>query len=304
MRLLTRSDFDGLACAVLLKEIGLIDEYKFVHPKDVQDGLVEVTENDILTNIPYANGCGMWFDHHASENERIPERGSYKGDWRLADSAARVIYDYFGGKQTFCRLSEMMDAVDKADAGKFTRDEIMNPTGWVLLSFIMDPRTGLGRFRDYRISNYDLMMKMIDLCRTNTAESILEDSDVQERVNRYYRLDKVFRDMLETHSKADGNVIISDLRGFDEIHPGNRFMIYALFPEQNISIWLIDGKQKQNAVFAVGHSILNKTSQTNVGSLMLKYGGGGHHRVGTCQVAYAEADKVLAELVDQMKKDG
>ncbi|MBI5814770.1 MAG: exopolyphosphatase [Nitrospinae bacterium] len=304
MRLLTRSDFDGLACAVLLKELGLIDDYKFVHPKDIQDGLVEVTENDVLTNIPYVPGCGMWFDHHASENERLPDKGTFKGDWRETDSAARVIFDYFGGKQAFGKLSVMMDAVDKADAGRFTRDEIMNPSGWVLLSFIMDPRTGLGRFRDYKISNYDLMMKMIGLCRSKTAEEILDDSDVQERVVRYYTQDKLFRDMLEGHTKTDGNVIISDMRGVGEIQPGNRFMIYALFPEQNISIWLIDGRQKQNAVFAVGHSIVNRTSRTNVGSLMLKYGGGGHLRVGTCQVAYDTADRVLAELVNQMKKDG
>lgn len=303
MRLLTRSDFDGLACAVLLEEMGFIDSYKFVHPKDVQDGLVEVTRNDILANIPYVPGCGMWFDHHVSEDERHGAK-DFKGASRLADSAAHVIYGYFGGEGRFAKLSALLAAVDKADSGKFTPEEILNPTGWVLLSFIMDPRTGLGRYRDYRISNYDLMMKMIGLCREKTAEDMLEDPDVKERVKRYFEQDSQFRRMISAHTSVDGNVIITDLRDVAEIYTGNRFVIYALYPGQNISVWLIDGKQKQNAVFAVGHSIINKTSKTNVGSLMLGYGGGGHHRVGTCQVPHDDADVTLTELVERMKQDG
>lgn len=303
MRLLTRSDFDGLACAVLLEEMGLIDSYKFVHPKDMQDGLVEVTNNDILANIPYVPGCGMWFDHHVSEDERHGAKG-FKGASRMADSAARVIYDYFAGEGRFSKLSSLIAAVDKADSGRFTPEEILNPAGWVLLSFIMDPRTGLGRYRDYRISNYDLMMKMIGLCRDKTADEMLADPDVAERVKRYFEQDAQFRRMITAHTRVDGNVIITDLRNVAEIFTGNRFVIYALYPTQNISIWLIDGKQKQNAVFAVGHSIINRTSRTNVGSLMLGYGGGGHHRVGTCQVPHDDADVTLMELVERMKQDG
>lgn len=303
MRLLTRSDFDGLACAVLLEEMGLIDNYKFVHPKDVQDGLVEATNDDILANIPYVPGCGMWFDHHVSEDERHGAK-DFTGASRQADSAARVIYDYFGSDGRFARFSEMIAAVDKADAGKFTPEEILNPSGWVLLSFIMDPRTGLGRYRDYRISNYALMMKMISMCRDNTAEGMLADPDVAERVKRYLEQDGLFRKMITDHTRVDGNVIITDLRDVAEIYTGNRFVIYALYPEQNISVWLIDGKLKQNVVFAVGHSIINRTAKTNVGSLLLGYGGGGHHRVGTCQVPHDDADATLAELVKRMKQDG
>jgi len=303
MRLLTRSDFDGLACAVLLEEMGFLDSYKFVHPKDVQDGLVEVTSDDILANIPYAPGCGMWFDHHVSEDERHAAK-DYKGASREADSAARVIYDHFGGESRFGKLSAMIAAVDKADAGKFTPDEILNPAGWALLSFIMDPRTGLGRYRDYRISNYGLMMKMIDMCRDKTPGEMLADPDVTERVKRYFEQDAQFRAMILGHTRVDGNVIITDLRNVAEIYTGNRFVIYALYPEQNISVWLIDGKHKQNAVFAVGHSIINRTAKTNVGSLLLGYGGGGHHRVGTCQVPYSDADVTLSELLERMKQDG
>ncbi len=304
MRLLTRSDFDGLACAALLKEAGVIDSWKFVHPKDVQDGLVEVTDNDVLANIPYVKGAKMWFDHHSSEKERLGSDIKFEGDSRLADSAARVIYDYYGGEKRFPKMGQMILAVDKVDSAKLSVNEIQEPTGWVLLGFIMDPRTGLGRFRDFRIANYELMEKLIDACRTKNIDEILADPDVKERIDVYMEQGKLFKDMLLKVTKTDGNVIISDLRGLDTIYTGNRFLIYSLFPQQNISIWAVDGKDKLNCAIAVGHSVLNRTSKTDVGSLMLKYGGGGHKQVGTCQVPYADADKVIAEFVAQMKKEG
>lgn len=304
MRLLTRSDFDGLACAVLLKEAGIIENYKFVHPKDIQDGIIDVTVNDVLANIPFVEGCGLWFDHHSSEEERVGLKNRYRGESRPAPSAARVIYDYYGGKDKLGHLEEMMNAVDKSDSGQYTFDDITNPRGWVLLSLIMDPRTGLGRFRDYRISNYELMEDMIEYCRKISIDEILEIPDVQERIKRYNEQNDLFREMLKRYSHTNGNVIITDLRGVDVIYSGNRFLIYTIYPEQNISVWVIDGKNKQNCVFAVGHSIINRTSKTDVGSLMLKYGGGGHKAVGTCQVPYEEAGKVLEALVSVMKKDG
>lgn len=303
MRLLTRSDFDGLACAVLLKEARIIDDRKFIHPKDLQDGIIEVTENDILANVPFVEGCGLWFDHHSSEDERLQLKGKYKGDSRPAPSAARVIYDYYGGKEKFGHLDEMMAAVDKADSAQFTIEEILNPQGWVLLSFIMDPRTGLGRFKGYRISNYQLMDDLIECCRKTSIDEILNQPDVQERVKQYFEQNELFKNMVNKYTRFDANVIITDLRGVEVIYSGNRFMIYSLYPEQNISIWIVDGRDKQNCVFAVGHSIINRTSKTNVGSMMLKYGGGGHAAVGTCQVAYEDAEHVLAELVAGMKKD-
>ncbi|MDH4184906.1 MAG: exopolyphosphatase [Nitrospinota bacterium] len=303
MRVLTRSDFDGLACCVLLKEVGVMTDVTFVHPKDIQDGKVDVTSNDILANVPYVAGCGMWFDHHSSEEERHNAQG-YKGESRLAPSAARVIYEYYGGKEKLGHLEEFVVNVDKADSGQFTAEEILNPAGWVLLSFVMDPRTGLGRYRDYRISNYNLMLDMIGYCARKKIDDILEIPDVKERVARYFSQEKEFEEMIKKHTSVEDNVIITDLRGLEEIKTGNRFVIYALYPKQNISIWIVDGKQRQNAVFAVGHSILNRTSKTNVGSLMLKNGGGGHSNVGTCQVPYDEAPRVLRELVASMKKDG
>lgn len=304
MRLLTRSDFDGLICAVLLKEAGIINSWKFVHPKDMQDGIVEVGSNDVLANVPFVPGCGLWFDHHSSEQERLELKGQYQGDSRPAPSAARIVYEYYGGAEKFPGFEEMMLGVDKADSGQLTVDEVLNPQRWILLSFIMDPRTGLGRFQDYQISNYQLMEELIDYCRTITIEEIIELPDVKERVNRYFEQDKLFRDMLQKYSRTEGNVIITDLRGVSPIYTGNRFVIYSLFPAQNISVWIIDGKNKQNCVISVGHSIINRTSQTDVGSLLLKYGGGGHRKVGTCQVPYGDADQNIKAIITQLREKG
>ncbi len=306
MRLITRSDFDGLACAVLLKEAEVIDDWSFVHPKDVQDGRVPVTANDVLTNVPYAPGCGMWFDHHSSEDERLGLPVSFKGACRPAPSCARVIYEFYGGASRFPRLTEtgLLAAVDKADSAQFTADEILNPRGWVLLSFIMDPRTGLGRYHDYRMSNYQLMGYMIEYCRTMRVEQILRLPDVQERVMRYLEQEGPFRQMLREHATMQESVVVLDLRGLDEIKPGNRFTIYSLFPEANVSVQIFDGKGKQNTVLACGHSILNRTCTADIGSLMLRYGGGGHRTVGTCQVAHEDAQGVLTEVVAVLNARG
>jgi nanoRNase/pAp phosphatase (c-di-AMP/oligoRNAs hydrolase) len=304
-RLVTRSDFDGLVCAVLFKEMDMIDDIKFVHPKDMQDGKIEITSRDITTNLPYVEAAHLVFDHHLSET--IRNQG--KKDNHIIDpdamSAARVVYNYYGGAEKFPRVSEeMMTAVDKADAAQFTLDEILNPGGWVLLNYLMDPRTGLGRFRTFRISNYQLMMKLIDCCRDMTIEEILDLPDVKARVELYFEQEEKFKQQLKRCSKIYKNLILLDLREEEVIHAGNRFMIYALYPDCNISIHIIWGFKKQNTVFAVGKSIVNRSSNTNVGELMLKYGGGGHQAAGTCQIDHDKAPEVLKELINQINQDG
>lgn len=298
MRLLTRSDFDGLACAVLLKEIGIMDNWMFVHPKDVQDGRYPGDPNDIVANVPYIEGCGYWFDHHSSEDERLTMKLEYKGLSKAAKSAARVIWEYFGGNEKFGdKFDEMLYYVDKVDSGDLNAEEIADPKGWILLGFIMDPRTGLGRYRHFNVSNYQLMEHLIDYCRELPIDEILSLPDVKERVDLYFERDKQFRGMLKARTEMFGNVAILDLREQEEIYPGNRFTLYSMYPECNISIQIIWGKMKQNTVFSVGHSILNRTSKVDVGSVMLKFGGGGHKQVGTCQVPHDEADAVLGQMV-------
>jgi nanoRNase/pAp phosphatase (c-di-AMP/oligoRNAs hydrolase) len=298
-RLVTRSDFDGLVCAALLKELGILDEIKFVHPKDMQDGLVELSDRDITTNLPYVPGVRLAFDHHESETLRLGDSAENHIIVPGALSAARVVYDYFGGAERFTRVSEsLMDAVDKADSALFSLDEIKTPAGWILLSFLMDPRTGLGRFRDFRISNYQLMMELIDACLECSVEEVLELPDVVERVTLYNEHASAAEEQLLARSTVHGSLVVLDLREDEVIHPTNRFMIYALYPDCNISIHVLWGLKQQNTVFAMGKSIVNRSSETDVGALMLSYGGGGHEAAGTCQVANDAAETVLAELVE------
>ena len=301
-RLVTRSDFDGLVCAMLLKELDLIDDIKFVHPKDVQDGKIDITENDITTNLPFDKRVGLAFDHHESElirNKKEEYEGKYiiDGD---AKSAARVVYDYYGGKETFTRVSEeIMLAVDKGDSADFTEEEILNPTDWVLMNFLMDARTGLGRFHDFRISNYDLMMELIDYCVDHDIKQVLELPDVKERVEMYFEQQELFKAQLRRITRIHNKVAVIDLRNEETIYTGNRFMVYAMWPEVEISVHVAWGFKKQNTAVMIGKSIINKNSNFNIGELCLTYGGGGHANAGTCQL---DNDKVDAELPNIIEK--
>ena len=304
-RLVTRSDFDGLVCAVLFKDLKMIDEIKFVHPKDMQDGTILVSDNDITTNLPYVKGVYLAFDHHHSETIRLDDAPSNLVIDPDAPSAARVVYGYYGGKTRFKGISEeMMDAVDKSDSAQFSEDEILNPQGWVLLNFIMDSRTGLGRFREFRVSNYQLMMELIDYCHGHTIDEILDLPDVKERIDLYVEHQENFMDQLKRCTTIHKNFGILDLREEKVIFAGNRFEIYALYPEINITSHVIPGLHGLNTVFAVGKSVLNRSSKTNIGELMLEYGGGGHENAGTCQVDNDDADKIMKALIERINADG
>ena len=304
-RLVTRSDFDGLVCAILLKELNMIDEIVFVSPKDMQDGKVAITERDITTNLPYVPSAGMAFDHHSSEILRNPGAHSNLIINPSAPSAARVVFEHFGGGRTFPESFHfMMEAVDKVDAAQFDRDEILRPNRWVLLGYLMDPRTGLGRFRDFRISNDDLMMTLIEYCRDHSIEEILSLPDVKERADLYREHAPKATEQIRRCAALHGKLVVLDLRREESIWACNRFMVYALFPQINISIHVTWSANQRNTVFAVGKSILERTSKTNIGALMLEYGGGGHEAAGTCQVSNDQADAVLAKLVTRINQDG
>lgn len=303
-RLVTRSDFDGLVCAVLLKEIDLIDDILFVHPKDMQDGKIDVSDNDISTNLPYVQGIHLCFDHHYSETIRNVSHKNHIINPN-APSAARVVYDYYGGEKVFKNVSkDMMDAVDKADMAKFSREEILNPIGWTLLNFIMDSRTGLGRHHEFRISNYQLMMKLIDLCGKKSIDDILKDPDVRERIELYMEHYVPSIEQLKRCSSVHDNLVLIDFLKEENIYAGNRFMIYALYPEVNVSMHIMWGRDKEIVVFALGKSIINDTCKTNIGQLMLEYGGGGHIAAGTCQIPLADAKRVQNELIEIINKNG
>ena len=302
-RLVTRSDFDGLVCAMLLNELDLINDIKFVHPKDVQDGKIDINENDITTNLPFDPRVGLAFDHHESELLRVKKEEA--GNRFIIDgsarSAARVVYRYYGGAETFKRVSdEIMLAVDKGDSADFTQDEILNPDGWVLMNFLMDARTGLGRFHTFRISNYDLMMELIDYCVSHSVEEVLKLPDVEERVNLYFEQQELFKEQLNRVTKIYDKVAVIDLRNEDTIYAGNRFMIYAMHPEIEISVHVAWGFRKQNTAVMIGKSIINRNSKFKIGDLCLTYGGGGHDNAGTCQLDNDKVDAELPTIIDKL----
>lgn len=301
-RLLTRSDMDGLVSAVLLKELGMLGSVEFHHPKDVQDGLVQVTERDIITNLPYVEGCGLCFDHHSSEERRLDGRPTpgYVLEPN-AKSAARVVYEFCGGLSAFPKISlDMMEAVDRADSADFTRDDVLEPEGWALLSFLMDARTGLGRFHDFRISNYELMMQLIDRCRDMPIDEILALPDVAERVELYFDQHERFMGQVERVAEVHDNLVVLDLRNEETIYAGNRFLVYALFPDCDISMHVMWGRERRNTVYTVGKSIFDRGNSVDIGDLMLRHGGGGHHAAGTCQGPNDTADQLKVELIDSI----
>lgn len=304
-RLVTRSDFDGLVCAVLLKHLDLIDDILFVHPKDMQDGKIAISQRDITTNLPYVAGAHLAFDHHSSETIRNTGRRENHVIDPKAPSAARVVYDYYGGARAFpAAWRDMMDAVDKGDAARFSREEVLEPAGWNLLNFLMDARTGLGRFHDFRISNYQLMMDLIEYCRNHSIDQIMQLPDVRERTALYFEHSELCKAQIRRCASVHRNLVVLDLREEKVIYAGNRFIIYALFPETNISIHVLWGLKNQNTVFATGKSILNRSSNTNIGALMLEYGGGGHENAGTCQVSNDMAEDVLGALIQRITTEG
>lgn len=302
-RLVTRSDFDGLVCAMLLRELDIIGEIKFVHPKDVQDGKVDISENDITTNLPFDHRVGLAFDHHESELLRNdPE--TYQGRYIIdgdAKSAARVVYDYYGGAATFKTVSEeIMTAVDKGDSADFTKEEILNPTDWVLMNFLMDARTGLGRFHNFRISNYDLMMELISYCVNHSIQDVLKLPDVKERVDLYFEQQELFKEQLKRLTRIEDKVAVIDLRKEETIYAGNRFMVYAMWPETQLSVHVAWGFRKQNTAVMIGKSIINRASDFNIGELCLSYGGGGHANAGTCQIDNDKIEETLPVIIDKL----
>jgi nanoRNase/pAp phosphatase (c-di-AMP/oligoRNAs hydrolase) len=287
---------------MILKEAGIIDSVQFVHPKDLQDGLFKAEPTDVVCNVPYVPGCGIWFDHHSSEKDRLGWTPDVQGLSKKAPSCAGIVYEYYGGAEKFPQFKELIAAADKVDSGQLTPEDIANPQGWVLIGFIADPRTGLGRFHDFRISNYNLMLEFIDHLRKKTLDEILANPDVKERIDLYHQQNELFIEMVKKYSRIEGNVLVTDIRGVDPIYTSNRFTIYSVFPEQNVSLWITDGKAKVNVMISCGYSVVNRTCTADVGALMLKYGGGGHKQVGTCQVPFDEADKIIADIVEGLKK--
>ncbi|HEY6549462.1 MAG TPA: exopolyphosphatase [Vicinamibacteria bacterium] len=298
MRLVTRADLDGLASAVLITASEKIDDILLVHPQDITDKKVPISPADILANLPYHPSCGKWFDHHllTESNERPPER--FEGRYGLAPSAARVVFEYYIEKNPFLKKYETFVAeTDRLDAAQLTLDDVLDPQGYILLGYTLDPRTGLGAYQDY-------FKKLVQWLHNKPVEEIMELPEVKERVDRMRAQDQAFREATEKCSRMDGNVVITDFRTLSPLPVGNRFLVYTLFPRANISLRVHWGPTRDHVSVAVGHSIFNRTSRTTVGTLMSRYGGGGHKGAGHCLLPAAQAEEKIAEMVATMKKDG
>jgi nanoRNase/pAp phosphatase (c-di-AMP/oligoRNAs hydrolase) len=294
MRLITRADLDGLTCAILLQEVENIEQVDFAHPKDVQDGKVAITKNDILANLPHDARVGMWFDHHVSQAGN--SAAGADGAFAVKPSAARVIVDHYKSPK-FARYEELMEATDRLDAAQLTIDDVVSPKGWIQVGYTLDPRTGLGAFKDY-------FLHLMELAKTKTIDQIVADPQVKERIEKVNAEEEQFKRHLQSDTRLDGNVAITDVRGKKNLPSGNRFLVYTLYPRANVSVRIADGRAGEFVSLQVGHSIFNRTCKTNVGELMAKYGGGGHVGAGTCQPKPDDADRVLREVVDTLKKNG
>ena len=297
MRLVTRGDLDGLTCASIITSNEEIGEIVLIHPQDITDNRVEIRDTDIIANLPYHPNCAKWFDHHlqTDNNPKVPE--SFDGAYAQAPSAAGLVYRYYGGEERMPELAELVRQTDRLDSAQLSRDEIENPESYILLGYTIDGRSGLGDFRTY-------FEMLVELLTTRTIDEILEHPEVKKRCDRLSSERSTFRETLLAHSRVDGNVVVTDFRSLDRVPAGNRFLIYALYPEVNVSVRIHWGPNRLFAVAAVGHSILNRTCKTNVGELMSRYGGGGHVRAGTTPLESGRADTSLAEIVDELKRNG
>ncbi|MFQ6615418.1 MAG: exopolyphosphatase [Fidelibacterota bacterium] len=304
MRVIYRGDLDGVVCAAILIDVGLCDELVQTHPKDMQDGKVDVTTEDIICNLPYHPNCYMWFDHHSSEVVRTDLPADFRGLVDVAPSAAGLVYRYFLPEHPkLIRYEDLVRETDRVDSANLTLEQVKNPAGTVLLGFLLDPRTSLGLTHDFTISNYRWVSQIPELLTKHTVDEILDMSDTRERIDVYHKMQEKSEDFYTAHSSLDNNVIVTDVRG-EKIPPANRFIVYTLpgMDAGNISVRIADGKKGEFDTISVAHSIFVRTSPVDCGELCKRYGGGGHRGAATCQPPLEESDRVFREIIEACKE--
>ncbi|HKO55140.1 MAG TPA: exopolyphosphatase [Thermoanaerobaculia bacterium] len=298
---MTRGDLDGLTSAVIITMKEPVDEILLVHPQDITDKRVEIRGDDILANLPYHPRCGIWFDHHllTASNEQPPAQ--FRGRWGLAPSAARLVYDYYLEREphdpALLRLARLVEETDRLDAAQLTPADVEHPEDYILLGYTIDSRTGLGSFEDY-------FRRLIEWLKTMPIEEVLREPEVAARVERIRREQEEFRTLLRRNSFQLQNVVVTDLREIESLPAGNRFLIYTLFPESNVSVRVHWGPNRDSVVAAVGHSIFNRTCRTSVGELMSIYGGGGHKGAGTCVLPLDKAADAIDAILIELQANG
>jgi hypothetical protein len=294
MRLVTRGDLDGLTSAVLITSVEDISEIELIHPQDITDGHFVITDNDIMANLPYHPACAVWFDHHelTESNARPPE--GFKGAHALKPSVARVIYNYYGPERLE-KFKHLVDETDRFDSAQLSLEDVTDPQGVIMLGFTIDPRTGMGRFKEY-------FLKLVEWLKTRSIDEVMTHPEVVARIERYHEDNSAFRQALKANSRQDGNVVVTDFRKMEHIPVGNRFLIYTLFPDANVSVRLQLGPKKKFVAATIGHSIFNRTCKTDIGQLCSDFGGGGHRGAGACILPTDEADSKAKEIVKRLKE--
>jgi nanoRNase/pAp phosphatase (c-di-AMP/oligoRNAs hydrolase) len=291
MRLVTRGDLDGLTSAVIITMKEPIGDILLVHPQDITDQRVEIRGDDILANLPYDPRCAKWFDHHLLTDSNQKPPATFEGSHRIAPSAARLVYEYY------LERDPHDPALLRLDAALLTPDDVENPREYILLGYTIDSRTGLGGFDDY-------FRSLIGWLKTMSIEAVLKQREVQDRVDRLRRDQTDFKTLLTRNSFLLSNVVVTDLREVDRLPAGNRFLVYSLFPQANVSLRVHWGPRHDSVIAAVGHSIFNRTCNTSVGDLMSRYGGGGHRGAGTCVLPLDHAADAIDEILFELQANG
>ena len=298
MRLVTRPDLDGLTCAVLLSQCEAIDSIELLHPQDVADRRIAIGPSDILANLPYHPSCGMWFDNHLLTDAKAMPATGFRGRYGKAPSAARLVYDhYLPDHPALSRHEALVAETDRLDSAQLTLDDVLSPSGYVLVGLTLDARTGLGSPREY----FEMLVPAV---RERPVEEVVELPEVRARAARMREQDHAFRDALLAHSRSDANVVVTDFRPLDRVPVGNRFLVFTLFPTANVGVRVEWGPRRERVSVSAGKSIFNRTSRANLGVLMSLHGGGGHVGAGACQLTPPTAEAHIAEIVDTLKRSG
>lgn len=292
MNIITRGDFDGLVCSVLLTEVEHITEIRFAHPKAMQEGDIDVTDQDIIVNLPYHPDCGMWFDHHISEYERGSRPGTFKGKYGLAPSCARLIFEHYN-KPEWEKYKELLEATDRIDSARLDLNDILRPQKWVRIANTVDPRSGYAPSHEY-------FMCLVDWIKEYSIEDILSLDDVRDRLREFFKQDEEYRKALLANSYLNGVVVVTDFRQLVKIPIGSRFLVYAQFPSSNASLRIFYTPDREYMTIAVGRSIFNRTCEVDIGNLMAEYGGGGHVGAGSCRVTIDSADEAIGDIVERL----
>jgi hypothetical protein len=296
MRLVTRGDLDGVTAAVLITSMEPVTEIELIHPQDITDGKFAIRDGDLMANLPYHPKAALWFDHHELTASNLRPPAGYRGRHQIAPSVARVVYEHYGSEKLL-RFAHLVDETDRFDSAQLSREEVLDPKGVVLLGFTIDSRTGLGRFKDY-------FKDLVEWLKAMPVEQVLEQPEVRRRVGLITEQNAAFLTALRSHSRQAGNVVLTDFRDTTPAPVGNRFLVYTLFPETNVSLRVQWGPERKFAAVTLGHNIFNRTSKANCGQICSDYGGGGHRGAGACTLEPATADAKIAEIVGRLQREG